>query len=391
MVLRRALVPVGLLMATTALVAACSSSTSSSSQSTDSSSQSPAATAAGSAAAASACQEAAATALTAAEAPVTLTLPTQPVKMASIKGKTVWLILPDEAAIVGQIADGVKAAAAAAGLKLQIFSGNGEVTLYNQGVTEAVSQHAAGIILLAVAPKFVSGPLAQAAAEKIPVIDTFNGSPGAPLTNNLAAHVTVNFVQDGRNLADYVMAKSGCNVSVGILTTSLFQIFADDADGFQEQLAAKCPGCKVYVEQIANIADASSEVPADTQNLLRAHPAIKYVLGPSDNVATFEAAGIQQAGSSAKVLGHDGVDTNLDAIRAASTAEVADASFPPIAYIGWTMIDEMGRVIAGQSPVTESLPTRLIDASNIGASNAALFPAFAGYQAGFEKLWGVGG
>lgn len=377
MVLHRALVPVGLLVATATLAAACSSSADSSAKVNAASSNS--------------CQSAATTALAAAEAPVSPKLSAQPVKMSSINGKTVWLILPDEAAIVGQIADGAKAAAAAAGLRLRIFSGNGEVTLYNQGVTEAVSQHAAGIILLSVATKFISGPLAQAAAAKIPVIDTFNGSPGTPLTNNLAAHVTVNFVQDGRSLADYVMAKSGCNVSVGILTTSLFQIFAEDANGFQEELAAKCPGCHVYVEQIANIADASSEVPADTQNLLRAHPDIKYVLGPSDNVATFEAAGIKQAGSSAKVLGHDGVSTNLDAMQAGTTAEVADPSFPPVTYIGWAMLDEIGHVIAGQPAVAESIPVRLIDASNIGASHSALFPAFTGYQAKFEKLWGVGG
>jgi ribose transport system substrate-binding protein len=192
------------------------------------------------------CVQTAKAAVAAAKAPIPAGVPKTSVSLAASKGKTFWFIsasqsVPD----VYETSQGVQAAGKAAGINIHIFDGAGTVSDFNQGVSEAVANNAAGIILQGITPSLVSAPLAAAKRAKIPVIDAQNGNFNAPLTNGILAHISTNFTKDGQTMADYVLANTGCKADVLELTTTLYVALTDTHDGFKQQLNHLCPSCKL--------------------------------------------------------------------------------------------------------------------------------------------------
>ena len=105
-------------------------------------------------------------------------------------------------------------------------------------------------------------------------------------------------------------------------------------------------------------------------------------------MVTYITPSLTQVKSKVKIISHDGVTTNVDLIRAGKLQQ-ADVSNPPTAAIGWAQVDELGRLMQGFSPVTESLPQQLLVKSTVGKNDKNLFPFFSNYVSGFKTDWGV--
>lgn len=328
-------------------------------------------------------------AVTAAEKPMQLQLPSTPVDMAKNKGKTVMYVAPDmEIPFIASIASGVQAAAKAAGMNAVVCDGKGNVNTFNQCVAEAVSQKVNGIILQGINPALVSAPLKQAEAANIPVIDSLNGDPNQPLTNGLSAHVTVNYTEGGKLLADYVTVASKGHGQLVVFTSSIYTVYQNMLAGFKSELAKACPGCKLDAVENVQPTQVSTELGTITSTMLSRFPNAKYFVPFYDGMVTFMTPSIQQVSSHVQIISHDGVTTNIDLIRAGQV-QTADVSNPPNASMGWAEVDEIGRLMAGQPAVFENLPQQIFVKANVGANDSNLFPGYAGYQTKYEKLWGV--
>jgi ABC-type sugar transport system substrate-binding protein len=337
---------------------------------------------------------AAAARVAAAEKPAQLTLPAAGFDMAKNKGKTVWFIsLTLANQFSADLADGFQAAATAAGLKPVVFDGQAQVTRWNQGISEAVNQHAAGIVLYAVAPSLVSGPLAQAAAAHIPVVDTLNGSPGDPLPNGITAHATLDYFAAGATLADYTAATSGCSGQVLYLDASSLDAYHDMLAGFKQELPAVCPKCRLDDVLEVNPATADQQLPTLASTAVARYPQADYLVTSWDAMVPLVEPSLEQAGRTGiHVISHDGQGDNLDQIASGSTLQTADVSDPLNQAMGWYLVDQLGRAMAGVPTVREVLPQQLFVKANLPASpagQAALFPGFAGYQAKWLALWGI--
>ncbi len=353
------------------------------------SSASAAASAAASAGGASTCVQTATQNTQAAMQAMQLTLPTDPVSMSKNSGKTIYYIAPVLAIpFIAAIADGVKAAATAAGMKAVIFDGKGNVDTFNQGVSTAVNQKAAAIILQGINPSLVSGPLAQAKAAGIPVIDSLNGDPNQPLPDGVLAHVTVDYTLGGKLMADWVLADSKCAGEAEVFTSSIYEVYKNMLAGFQGEFNSLCPTCKI--DGVENIApdQLATALPTVTSTALQRFPNLGYLVPFYDAMVTNMIPSVQTASHQAKIISHDGVPANLDLIRSGST-QVADVSNPPNAAMGWAEVDEVARLMAGQAAVAENLPQQVFVQSNLPANDANLFPGYAGYQDKYLALWGV--
>ena len=98
--------------------------------------------------------------------------PGEPFDMSKLKGKHVWIITSTLAVpFVATIAHAVEAAAKVAGIETTLFDGKGDVTEWNRGMSQAVAQHADGIITVGASPELMKGPMADALTAKIPVVD----------------------------------------------------------------------------------------------------------------------------------------------------------------------------------------------------------------------------
>lgn len=374
-------------MALTACGGASSSGSPSTASTTGASSGAPAAS--------SQCVTAAKQKVQAAEKPISLQVPSQSVDMSKIKGKSVWYIAPDMSLpFIAAIAGGFKQAALTAGLKPTIFNGAGNVNTFNQGVSSAVSQGAAGILLQGINPSLVSGPLAQAKSKHIAIVDSLNGGPSQPLTGGVQAHVTVDYTKGGALMADYVAAASQCTGHAIFFTSSIYNIYNDMVAGFKNELASICPQCKL--DEIVNVAptDLATKLGELTTTAATRYPDAKFFVAAYDGQVEFMTPALQQTGRTGlQIVSHDGVISNLQQIRSGSGLQTADVSNPPNEAMGWAEVDQLGRLLTGLQPVQRTLPQQLFVKSNIPsnpADLAAAFPGYANFQAQWKRLWGLG-
>jgi ribose transport system substrate-binding protein len=319
-----------------------------------------------------------------ATAPLQFNVPQTPVKMNLAQGKSVWFVANDEnESLISSIEKGVQQAGAAAGLKVVNFDGQGAATTENQGVSEAVAQHADAIILQGITPSIVSGPLAEAFDAHIPVIDSFNSSPDDPL-NGLYAHVTANFRQYGQLEADFALAQTDCKLNLEAFTSTTFQSLVEAAAGIKQEVSKLCgSSCSTEFYNVAPTDLATAVGPLVTTSLAR-NPKTNFMLATYDGIGSYMVPALQEIGSSVETMSQTGEQQDLQYV--AQGTLTADLSYPPLQYIGWAEIDEVGRALAGQPAVTENLPAQLFTKSNINIQNP--FPSFGNYESAFEKLWG---
>lgn len=339
---------------------------------------------------AASCADTAAQRVQTATQPIQLQLPSDPVAMSKISGKSVWYIAPVlSIPFIAAIAKGFTDAANAAGLKPTVFDGKGNVDTFNQGVQSAVDAHANGIMLQGINPALVSGPLAKAQAAGIKVIDSLNGGPDQPLPASVLGHATVSYGDGGKLMADWVLADSKCNAEVALITHTIYTVYGDMVKGFQDEFASLCPACKIdSVENLTpdQIATGSSTL---ASTLIQRFPNLNYLVPVDDVTASTMSAAVQAASRPVKVVSHDGALPNIDQIRADNVPQKANVSNPPNESMGWAQIDLLGRLLAGQPTVPEILPQQTFTKDNVGTDDANLFPGYANYQAAYKKLWGM--
>jgi ribose transport system substrate-binding protein len=363
-------------------VAACSGSSSSGSSSSGSS---PSASNLSSQASASSCMTTASALVANAEKPVHFTAPPKEKSIASVRGRSIWFIEPAALAEPIEASQGFTAAAKAAGLHAVIYNGQGEVTLWNQGISEAVAQHAGGIVLQAINPADVSVSLKNALAAHIPVIDSLVANPDAPL-NGLYAHVTANMTYGGEIQAAYALQHLNCQGAIGMVTLPDIPANALITQGSEAYVKQLCSACSTFSAQVPVSTLTTSTGPL-VQDMVRSHPNIKAVLTSNDAFALLTIPALRSMHQSIPVVGFNGDAPNLPAI--ANGTQTADVAFPPLQYDGWVLVDQLIRAMMGEPPATAltTLPLQLFHQSNLNPSDP--FPHFGNYEVAFKNAWGV--
>jgi ABC-type sugar transport system substrate-binding protein len=339
---------------------------------------------AGDSVATSACVSKASAAVTAATAPMHPPTPSAVDVGSKLAGKTIWDIeFNSSVPISNSIATGLSDAAAAVGVKVKNFDGKGQVAQWNQGVSEAVSQHAAAILLLGFVPDLVKTPFEAAVKAHIPVIDTLNGNPTDPL-NGLFAHVTGQVSDFGKTMADLALKQTNCKADIAIFTGTVLQTLVDQDKGAQDEVKALCgSACKTTLENVepASIPTATGPL---TQNAVRRDPKINFIIAQSDALALYVVPALAQVNSKVPVVSQTGSQANLAFVK--DGKQYADLAFPDNKFIGWQVMDEMVRALTGAPASQEAIPAQLlIHGDNFDPNNP--FPSFGDYQAQFKKLW----
>jgi ribose transport system substrate-binding protein len=322
--------------------------------------------------------------------PIPLKGPPGDVDMSGAKGKTFWIVSIDNTPFVQQGTDGFKAAAAAVGGTGKFFDAKGNISLANQALATAIDQKAGGIALWAIDPKNVAGQLKKAQAAGIPVIDVNASKPDAQPAPGVFGHVTSDWTQVGKMFADYMLAQTKCDLDAQIFSIKSIPIFVDAEKGTQAEIARLCPDCKTHVGYI-NLATVATSLAPQAQTALTRDPNINYMTPIADVFSSLIEPGIRQAGKDVPLISHDGAEPALKAIRSGQSLQKATVSTPPPPYYGWAFMDQLGRAIAGQDAAVWALPNQIIDSTNIGKSDAELFPKYDGFEDAFKKSWGVSG
>ena len=383
----------GAALTAAALLAACSSSSSSSTSASSGTgaSSSPSATSSTSAGLAAAQKMVAQLEGTTSTYPV----PTADVSgVSKFAGKTVFYI-PLDAHIPGFVvtAATMKTALAKAGLKFQECDGQGNPTAIASCVGQAEGVNAAGIVLDAIPYGMAQNALDGAKGKGIPIVIADQYAEGA--NSNQVASVP-GVVNQPSQIAYWLIANSGgkANAIIGEEEDSPSSIaYVQNALPIFKQ---DCPDCHIVVKPItASMSD--QQITASVTSNVQTDPTAQYYYTEFEDSLQDTVSGIQAAGkaSSVGIAVAGGSVNGLGLLKSGQLVKAVVAVDQP--YAGWALTDEILRMMTKSGPVTETFPSRLFDATNIGsvqvtaaAQNSGAWFGDDSYQASFEKLWGVG-
>jgi len=131
----------------------------------------------------------------------------------------------------------------------------------------------------------------------------------------------------------------------------------------------------------------ASSLGGQLQAALQLDPAINYVFPAGDSLVPYITPILATANSQAKVLSRDGVSASIEMIAAHSGQDMTLA-MPDFKWVGWIAFDDVARQILKLPRKDYSIPTRIIDASNVGKGTIKeQFPAYENFRDVFTQTW----
>lgn len=320
---------------------------------------------------------------------ITPVIPANPVKMSTIKGKLVWFISPSQAtAYALGVSKGFAEAAEAAGLKSQIFDAKGQPTLFNEGVAQAVAAKADAIVTYAISPALVQQSLKLASEAKIPVIQVNTGLPAA---EGIYVSLNPDVEALGKLQAHAALLKTQCKLNGAVVYSSNFQILSAMKTATLAEVKALCPPCEM-TELNVQLPTISTQLAPLTSSTMARLPKLNAFVATFDQLAVYMVPAIEQAGrKDVAIIGANGNSANLEFMRQ-GRVETYDPAYPPASYLGWQLLDQAARAVAGHKPAPFTVQVQMLDKGNIGPSGTdemGVFKGLANYDAAFKKAWGL--
>lgn len=394
-------------VALTVVLAACGGSSSSSSSSAAASGATTSGSSGSSGSASSGVAHAKA-AIAAAEALPTFKLKAPSFDIKKIAGKTIFNIPVSSAvAYVASVDQQAQKIAQQYGAKWVEYTNQGTPSQWTAGIQQAISQHAAAIVLAqGIDVQLIIPALQKAKAAGIPVVITHdfqNGEqnappptgPGATVTKLTTAFVNVPFWEAGRLDADWAISQTNGKADVVIFSSPDVPPSTGLANAIIKEFKTYCPACKTQLKTLS-LADWATKISPETQSAVQADPNVNWILPIYDSMGLFAAQGITAAGKtgSVHIASYNGTPAVMKLIQTGDVYAM-DAG-ENINWLAYATIDQVGRVIT-HSPIiksgNEETPLRVFSKSNIkeaGTPPTANLGYGTAYVKGYDKLWGVG-
>jgi ribose transport system substrate-binding protein len=235
----------------------------------------------------------------------------------------------------------------------------------------------------------------------IPVI-SWSLPEGYEPGNGIAANVLSadDYYFYGVLMADYAVANSP-NKNIRFVGLPVFPVLSLVQQGFNDEIAAICPDCKVETQEIA-ISDIGVNLPGQIVSALQADPTLDFIVYAFGGMMYGVPDALDAAGliDQAKAVSQAGGPMNFDFIAKGrhQLGEVALAS----ELLGWRVTDMAVSLLSGgtisKAPASESiagrpdiglngLPLQILQADTI-ADPTALWPGVVGFQDKFLARWG---
>lgn len=309
-------------------------------------------------------------------------------------GKTI-LSIPASSSIpfVQTIQDGMKDIAGEVGMNFIDWPNQGKPAQWVQGMNQALDRKAQVVNLLAgINPGALAPQISKAQAAGADVVASHLYDVNQPATNG-AHSVSIYYEQAGRLLADWVIAKTGGEANVLVVTINEVVSTKPMMHGINDEFAKHCgSGCKVSTINTA-IADVATRIQPQVQSALVKDPGINYVIALYDSAeAPFVVAGIRQAGAKGrvKVVTFNGTPSVLKMVKSGDVEMDVGESLD---WISYGVMDQVMRLAGGLDPVEDPrLPIRIFDKDNVDETGDPPTDSKGygdSYRDGYMKLWGL--
>lgn len=317
-----------------------------------------------------------------------------------LKGKTIAIVAIDlRVPTLSDVVANAKVAAGLLGIDVTVFDAKSQATLMQQGMQQAIDNHADAIISDGLVIQVVAEQIKAAKAEGIPTVDVVNTPPVADVPGqgsdpNIFGNVSPDSDLGGRLIAAAAIAYTDGNANVQLMNTSELTA-APAIVGAMKKTIESCDTCKVVDTTDTALNDWSTQIPGLAATQIRSNPDINFILPIYDAMGIFATTGVQQAAATGKVriASQDGSPAALALVKQGDVfvADVAKSS----SWAAWAAVDQAMRGMLEMDPANPVLPIRYVDSaalkdvdtSTSKSVDEALFgPA---YQDGYKELWGL--
>lgn len=316
-----------------------------------------------------------------------------------LAGRTVALIAIDlRVPALTEVTESAQDVAEQIGLETTVFDGQGNPTLVNQGMTQAINSGVDAIISVGLPVQIIADQIATAAQAGIPVVDVINtppeeGVPGQGSDPNVFGNVAPDSDLVGRLLGATAIVQTDGAANVAIMNTSELTVAPVLVGGITATLD-ECEDCE-YTETDTALVDWSTELPGQAASVVRSSPDINFMLPIYDAMTLFASTGVRQAGAVEQVdmASFNGTAAALDLVADGDIAVANVAQNND--WAAWAAMDQALRGMLGLEPADPVLPVRYVttddvqdlDTSSQMAVNEALFGTE--YRDGYLALWGL--
>lgn len=288
-----------------------------------------------------------------------------------------------------RVARGVVAAAEAMGWEVLVFDGQGTPEGQNAAFASALAADVDAVVLSVVDAQVVESEIGRAEDAGVLVVGAYGHDVDPPRFDAQTGISLEASRDDGRAIADYVIAESGGEARIALFRGDDFITVEARGDGFEERIA-DCPGCEIVDIQQFLVTDITTRLPTLAANTVQANPDMGWIVGTYDIASEFIVQGLDQADllGDLRVASFDGNASTTALIREGGPIEVTAASTAEC--YGYHAVDIINSLLAGDGPTERGCPEepKLIVADN--APEEGAWQGDADWEAAYLERWGVG-
>ncbi len=327
------------------------------------------------------------------------TPPGPPLDPAALRGATIFEIpITSEVQFITAVEEGMRRAAEAVGAELVVYPNQGLPSQWAQGIRSAVARGADAITLFAQDPALLGPQIAEAEAAGVPVVVVRTSGEEEPCQADPSgrpygsACVPGPFEQAGRLEADWVIAESGGDADVLVITAADARSTVPLIRGLRDEFADRCPACRL-TEVDVPIPDWATRLRGEAQSALVRDPAIDWIIPIYDSMSQHVVPAVRASGRAGRIriATFNGTPFVLRELQEGETVSM-DAG-ESLDWVGWATMDQAFRLIAGRPPATsEGTPLRVFTAENVDEAGRPprLDMGYGdAYVRGYRRLWGV--
>ncbi len=284
--------------------------------------------------------------------------------------KTIGVSVADQKSLFYIAAvDGMKKAAADAGVKLVVLSADNNSSQQVKQVNDLITQGVGALIFISQDSTAAAAGVKAANAANIPVV-AVDQKPESG-AGKLATYIATDSVKAADDLCTWMFAKMGGSGEIGILQGVLGSTAMLERTKGCNQALGRNANIKVVATQSANWDETEGYKAA--QNMLQANPNIKAIFGESDAMGLGAAKAAKDAGKSIISVGIDGFPTMIAAIKSGLT-QATQAQVPY--KMGQMAVANAQSILDGKAssvPAEQLQNTVLVNSENAATVNPVDF------------------
>jgi ribose transport system substrate-binding protein len=272
------------------------------------------------------------------------------------------------------------------------YNANGSATDANKYLQQAVTTSPDAIVVLGLDNTATGAGLAAAKAAGIPVACMACWPEGQP--DSLGPYVSVQpnpdtFAQMGYIDAAYAYQKTGGHphfLTFNDPTLSNLTARQQGFDKFIDECKAAGGDCSVVKNSDFQVANVTTTLAAQAASVGQANRDFNVVWASFDFAGQYVVTGLRQAGlvnDKSFLVSANGDPSAVQIIKdkgyqAATIGQSEE-------WIGWAVMDDLNRVLAGKPVADQHVPNRLFDATNIDKADD--WQGDVDFRAMYSKVW----